>query len=190
MITVRRSALHLVLSPGLLLLAFGCGSDEAQSSDKPVTSDSTGTSGTSPTTGTSQASACGAILEERLDPSYLVHVVGDGDDVEYTSDPPTSGPHKAGPPVAGVVDEPLTRPVQVGILERGDVLVQHAPDLPDQDRAELATLAGDGVVIAPNPDLPAPVVATAWTHKRTCEAVDLAALRGFIGERRGKGPDD
>lgn len=130
--------------------------------------------------------ACGPIQREALDSAYLVHVLGDDTDVEYTSDPPTSGPHQPGPPVEGVVEEPITRPIQVGILERGDVLIQHRPSVSAGDLAELGT---EGVVIAPNPDLPAPVVATAWTYKRTCDAVDVAALQEFIEERAGKGPE-
>jgi hypothetical protein len=183
-ITVPPWARPLVLVAGLIPLSAGCGSDEA-----PATS-GTATSSRPETTTTNEARACGAIVEERLDPSYLVHVVGDGEDVEYTTDPPTSGPHKAGPPVEGVLDQPLARPVQVGVLERGDVLIQHRTDLPTPQQEQLATLAGPGVVIAPNPDLPAPVVATAWTHKQTCDSVDLDALQGFIDARRGKGPDD
>lgn len=135
------------------------------------------------------ASGCGPITREALDPAYLVHVLGDDTGVSYTSDPPTSGPHQAGPPVEGVVDAPLTRPVQVGILERGDVLIQHSPDLPRRQRVELEALAGAGVVIAPNPDLPAQVVATAWTYKRTCTSVDADQLRDFIEARVGKGPE-
>lgn len=88
--------------------------------------------------------------------------------------------------MSGVVDEPITRPIHVGNLERGDVLVQHGPDVPAED---LADLGREGVVIAPNPDLPATVVATAWTCKRTCDAVDTAALQEFIEERAGKGPE-
>jgi hypothetical protein len=42
--------------------------------------------------------------------------------------------------------------------------------------------------VAPNPDLPDPVVATAWVYKRSCGSVDSAALREFIRARRGKGP--
>jgi hypothetical protein len=133
--------------------------------------------------------ACGRITREALDSSYLVHVVGDEGDLEYTSDPPTSGPHQPTPPVAGVVDEPLSRPVQVGILERGDVLLQHDPDLAAADLELLEALGGDGVVVAPNPDLPAPIVATAWLYKRTCDEVDAAALQEMIDERKGKGPD-
>lgn len=185
MIKVLSRAPRPAVLAGLVVLVTACGSS-GERGEPTVTSSTTTTTATT----TSDARACGAILEERLDPSYLVHVVGDGSDVQYTTDPPTSGPHKAGPPVEGVVDQPLTRPVQVGILERGDVLVQHQPDLPAAAQAELATLAGPGVVIAPNPELPAPVVATAWTHKRVCDAVDLEALQGFIADRRGKGPDD
>jgi hypothetical protein len=139
--------------------------------------------------GSGATGACGPITRESLDPAYLVHVLGDADDVEYTSDPPTSGPHQPGPPVVGVVDEPLPRPVQVGVLERGDVLLQHDPDLDAAARAELEALAGDAVVVAPNPDLPAPVVATAWLFKRTCDAVDLEPLQEFVDERAGNGPE-
>ncbi len=133
--------------------------------------------------------ACGAATREALDPAYLVHVVGDESEVAYTSDPPTSGPHQQAPSVDGAVDEPLSRPVQVGVLERGDVLVQHDPDLPADDRAALEALAGDGVVVAPNPDLSADVVVTAWLFKRSCDEVDLRAVEEFIDERRGKGPE-
>src|SRR5688500_5972493 len=115
--------------------------------------------------------AGGPITREAPASSALVRVLGDDTDEEYTSDPPTSGPHQTGPAGGGNLDDPISRPMQVGILEQGSVLVQYAPDLPAADVTPLHTLAGPGVVVAPNPDLPAPVVATAWTYKRTCEAV-------------------
>lgn len=140
--------------------------------------------------GGSDTASCGPIRREALDSAYLVHVLGTDTDVSYTSDPPTSGPHQPSPPVSGVVDEAITRPIQVGILERGDVLIQHDPDLPADDLAALRALAADRVVIAPNPDLPDPVVATAWVYKRSCTAVDVDALQELIDERVGKGPED
>lgn len=133
--------------------------------------------------------ACGPIRREALDPSYLVHVLGADVAVDYTSDPPTSGAHQPGPPVDGAVDDPIALPIQVGILERGDVLLQHDPDLGADDLAALRDLAGEGVVVAPNPDLPDPIVATAWVYKRTCSAVDVGALEEFIDERAGNGPE-
>jgi hypothetical protein len=133
--------------------------------------------------------ACSPITREALDPSFLVHVLDDAEGVEYTSDPPTSGPHQPTPPVAGVVDKPLPRPVQVGILEQGDILIQYDPDLDAASVATLEDLAGSQVVVAPNPDLPEPVVGTAWVYKRTCGSVDAAALQELVDERVGKGPD-
>jgi hypothetical protein len=134
------------------------------------------------------SSGCGPITRESLDPAYLVHVLGSQTDVTYASDPPTSGPHQPGPAVEGVVHDPISRPVQVGILERGDILLQHVPDLPAAELADLEALGGPGVVVAPNRDLPAPVVATAWTYKRTCTTVDQDELRAFIDDRAGHGP--
>lgn len=134
--------------------------------------------------------ACGPILREALDTAYLVHVLGPETAVEYTSQPPTSGPHQPSPPADGALDEPLPGPIQVGILERGDVLIQYQPSLAPADVEALVALAGDGVVVAPNPDLEDPVVATAWVHKRTCGAVDADALQRFIDERAGHGPED
>lgn len=139
--------------------------------------------------GSDAASGCGPIRREALDSEYLVHVIDVDAPVEYASDPPTSGPHQPSPPVSGVVDAPIPRPIQVGILERGDVLIQHRPDL-DADALEaLRSLAATGVVIAPAPDLPDPVVATAWVHKRSCAEVDVDALQAFVDERLGKGVD-
>ena len=134
--------------------------------------------------------ACGPIRREALDAAYLVHVLGTETAVTYASEPPTSGPHQPGPPVEGVVEEPITRPIQVGILERGDVLVQHDPALPASDLAALQELAGPRVVVAPNPDLPDAIVATAWVYKRSCSSVDVDALQAFVDERVGNGPED
>jgi len=133
--------------------------------------------------------ACGPTTREALDPAYLVHVVGSADEVEYTSDPPTSGPHQPGPPVSGVIGEPISRPVQVGILERGDVLLQHDPDLGGSALDDLGALAGDRVVVAPNPDLADQVVATAWLFKRACRAVDAVGLQEFVDDHVGNGPE-
>lgn len=133
--------------------------------------------------------SCGPVTRERLDPAYLVHVIQDDADVAYDTDPPTSGPHKPGATISDVVTGPLSRPVQVGVLERGDILLQHTSELPQDQRSRLEALAGSGVVVAPNPDLPSPVVATAWTYKLRCTSVDVTALRRFIDQRAGKGPE-
>lgn len=130
---------------------------------------------------------CEAEEQERFDPS-TIHLLPGAAEPEYLSDPPTSGPHQPGPARSGVLDEPLSRPVQVGQLEAGAVLLQHDDQLPDDQLTALEALAGDRVIVAPNPDLPAPVVATAWTVKLQCQAVDVAALTEFVADHRGQSP--
>ena len=99
----------------------------------------------------------------------------------YNTDPPTSGAHAPGNHPSGVVAAPISRPVQVAMLENGEVLIQH-DDVPEFQRRAFASLVSTGnqVTVAPNPDLPSPIVATAWEHMLQCQRVDVDALREFI----------
>lgn len=148
-----------------LLGLAGCGGDDAASA----------------------GGGCGRERREALDPSTAVHVLAGGDEPAYRTDPPTSGPHEPGLPLSGVLDEPLSRPAQVGALEAGGVLVQHR-DLDDAELTALADVAGEGVAVAPNPDLPERVVATAWLFKLSCDGVDVDAIEAFVDAHRGEGP--
>ncbi len=133
--------------------------------------------------------ACGPIRREALDPAYTVHVISEDQDVAYTSDPPTSGPHKSGPVLDPVLDEAIARPIQVGVLEQGQVLLQYLPSLDDEDRVALEAFGGKDVTVAPNPDLDEPIVATAWLYKQRCASFDADAIAAFVDERAGKGPE-
>ena len=133
------------------------------------------------------AAGCSPAREEPLDPASATgHVLPGAPEPRYLTDPPTSGPHQSGAPPTGRLRQPLSRPAQVSLLEHGEVLLQHR-DLSADDRADLESLVGENVTVAPNPDLPAPVVATAWTFSMRCERVDVATLRDFIREHRGHG---
>ena len=133
-------------------------------------------------------SACGPVVVERLDASSALHLLPGAPEPNYLSDPPTSGPHLSGRPPMGTLDAALDRPTQVLVLETGGVLIQHR-DLSGDEVASLQALASDQVVVAPNPSLPAPVVATAWLTKQTCPGVNLDALSRFVGDHLGQGPD-
>jgi hypothetical protein len=91
--------------------------------------------------------------------------------------------------VGRVAEKPLTRPVQVGLLEEGKVLLQHR-GLSAADRTKLESIAGGDVVVAPYPDLPkgATVVATAWVTKQVCTGLDVTALRQFVKDHANRGP--
>ncbi len=157
---VQRGVIVLVLV--LAVLAAGCGSS-------------------------SSTASCDPIIREELDPASSVHVLPTAADVDYASDPPTSGPHQPTPRIEGRQDEPLLRPVQVGIVEDGGILLQFDPDA-FPDPTEFDAIANDPVVVAPNPDLDDPIVLTAWTAKQTCGVLDAVAVQAFVDDRAGQAP--
>lgn len=132
---------------------------------------------------------CAPVRREALDPGYLVHVLPGATPPRYRTDPPTSGPHQPAPPVTGVVTRPLPRPVQVGLLEAGKVLVQYQ-HVSAAELSGLRAVAGPRVVLAPALRLDAStrVVATAWTVKLSCSTVDVAAARRFVRQHADHGP--
>lgn len=136
--------------------------------------------------GSGGTSACQPVQREALDPNER-HVLPGAPEPTYRTDPPTSGPHEPGAPLAGVLTTPVSRPRQVGALEGGGVLVQYRDITPDQQH-ELEALASDRVAVAPNPSLPNRVVATAWLYKQICSTVDTSALRTFVDQHVGGGP--
>lgn len=105
---------------------------------------------------------------------------------------PTSGPH-SGPAVCGVLHGPLGVDSQIHSLEHGSVLFQYrAGDVGDDDVEGLERIArefGSHVTVAPNPALPEPFVATAWTRRAEFAAVDLDQARDFAIAFRQRGPE-
>jgi len=145
------------------------------------------TGGSNGSSNAAAAAACSPAVVEPLDPSSVVRLLPNAAAPTYDSDPPTSGAFQVGaqsPPVSTVE---LTPSVQVGLLAQGTVLFQYR-DLDASALAQLQTLAGDGVVVAPNATLTSPVVATAWRKKQTCTAVDINALRQFATLNADQGP--
>lgn len=125
------------------------------------------------------SAACGEPVAEQLDPASGRHLLPGQPEPTYLTDPPTSGPHKSGEYPTGVLADAIPKPVQVAMLEAGEVIIQHK----DLDRAEfdrVTALATETVTVAPSPSLPGHVVATAWQVKLICTKVDEAALRAFV----------
>jgi hypothetical protein len=131
--------------------------------------------------------SCGAVKREAFDTNSLQHVLPNAPEPHYLTDPPTSGPHQPSPPISGLQTAPLTRPVQVGLLEGGNVLVQYKGLTADEVRA-LGALAGPKTVVAPNASLrDGQVVLTAWLQKQTCDRVDTKAVARFVTTYGGHG---
>lgn len=134
--------------------------------------------------GSEAAGPCRQPVREELDPGHLVHVI-DPTTARFKTNPPTSGPHVGGAAPTGALDQPILGAVQTAILERGDVLIQYR-DIDPNDVGQVRAMAGGHTVTAPNPDLPAPVIATAWTYKLSCDAVDTDALAKFVRQHAGQ----
>jgi hypothetical protein len=110
-----------------------------------------------------------------------------------TADPaPTSGPH-LGPALCGVYFEPLSADEQIHSLEHGSVLFQYREgDVSESEIDQLEDLArefGSHVTVAPNPQLPTPFVATAWTKRMELPRIDADLARDFAILFRERGPE-
>jgi hypothetical protein len=144
---------------------------------------STTTSSTEPSTESStDAPASAAIGEiqtyENLDPTHTT------ESVTYPQTPPVGGPHDPAWQNCGIYDEPVRNENAVHSLEHGEVWITYRPDLPAEDIARLQELVGERqfVLLSPYPDLPAPVVATAWGVQLPLDGVDEERLEEFITE--------
>jgi hypothetical protein len=108
----------------------------------------------------------------------------------YGSNPPTSGPHTPYVAPWGVHDKPVANEVLVHNLEHGGVVLGYrCADCPDVVKALTALAEGyPMVVVAPNPDLPAPVVASAWRHTLAVQRLDAQgrrAIAAFLARHHG-----
>ena len=136
------------------------------------------------------ATGCRTAHHDPLDPASSIHVLPGAVEPHYHEDPPTSGAHQAAvvSQFRGVVAAPISRPQQVGLLEKGRVLIQAQSSLDP-----LRPLTSDPLVtVAPAPALPVPVAATAWQWSMSCTTAGPAAIRSlqaFIRAHENHGPE-
>jgi len=108
--------------------------------------------------------------------------------VSYAQTPPAGGQHNPVWLNCGVYDKPVPNENAVHSLEHGAVWVTYRPDLPAADVAKLKSDIPDTyMVLSPYPDLPAPVVASAWGKQLRLTGADDPRLEAFIRTYR-QGP--
>jgi hypothetical protein len=118
------------------------------------------------------------------------------DEVEYETNPPTSGDHNPEQQADGAYAEPIRDEYVVHSLEHGRIEIQYSPDLPEEDQLALKGVFDEdpfGMLMFPNPDMPYEVAATAWTQLLGCDSYEgqatLDAIRDFRDTFRGRGPE-
>jgi hypothetical protein len=111
------------------------------------------------------------------------HVDGAVDyEADYGMNPPAGGNHNAVWLNCGVYDQPQQNENAVHALEHGAVWITYDPDALSE--AEVATLRSEAPstysIVSPYPDLPAPVVISAWSAQVQLDGVDDPRLEQFI----------
>lgn len=109
------------------------------------------------------------------------HVTGN---VDYEQTPPVGGRHQQVWLNCGIYDEPVPNENAVHSLEHGAAWITYRPDLPDSQVEHLRDLVrGEQfIVLSPYPDLPSPVVASAWGLQLRLQDADDPRLERFIRE--------
>jgi Protein of unknown function (DUF3105) len=112
-----------------------------------------------------------------------VHVDGD---VTYAQTPPTGGEHRATWQNCGIYNDPLIDELAVHSMEHGAVWITYRPDLPADQVEQLKGLVRGKsyTLLSPFPDLPSPVVASAWGVQLTADSADDGRLGQFVSKYR------
>ena len=104
--------------------------------------------------------------------------------VQYAENPPAGGEHDPVWLNCGVYDEPVRSENAVHSMEHGAVWITYRPDLPAEQVEQLRE-AVDGreyTVLSPYPDLPSPVVLSAWGKQLSVEDAGDRRVGAFLSE--------
>lgn len=127
------------------------------------------------------SSPCDDPFAEPLDPASSQHLLP-GANGTYRSAAPTSGAHRPGLYPTGVLTQSIPQPVQVSMLEAGQVLIQYHDLAPEASaRLKAFARAHPGVSTAPaRRNAEANIVVTAWQYKMRCGDFDTKAFSDFV----------
>lgn len=104
--------------------------------------------------------------------------------VSYPQTPPVGGPHNPQWQNCGIYDQPVGNTNVVHSLEHGAVWITYRPDLPAPQVEELRVLARgrSHALVSPYPNLPAPIVASAWGVQMKADDAGDARLARFVNK--------
>lgn len=102
--------------------------------------------------------------------------------VTYPEVPPVGGIHNPAWQNCGVYSEPVANENAVHSLEHGAIWITYRPDLPtaEVDKLQALTRQSGYRLLSPYPDLPSPIVVSAWGYQLQLEQADDSRLTQFI----------
>ncbi len=126
-------------------------------------------------------------------------------EVDWNTDPPSSGPHYQQTAIYGAYDEQLQQQLVVHNLEHGGVSIQWGPRVPDEEvealRSWYADTDQDGLVLAPYEPLADQIGLAAWRLLdqnasgkgegivAKCPTFDQEAVEAFLDAYGFQGPE-
>ena len=195
-------ALVAVVVVGVLLAAGGGGGGDKASAEVLPDGGEVPTQKISSLTKAASASGC-KLSSERA--TSRRHTTDPRQKVKYRTNPPTDGTHYQIPAEDGAYTQAPPDTAAVHALEHGRIDIWFKPSLPEDVRAALKALfdeeQGYQLLLVPRAAMPYPIAASAWGrdptpngtgHLLACSRVSGAtwdALRAFIDEHRGNGPE-
>lgn len=113
--------------------------------------------------------------------------------LSYAQTPPVGGVHNSVWQNCGVYTEPVANENAVHSLEHGAIWITYRPDLPATEVERLRQLTRQSAyrLLSPYPDLPSPIVVSAWGYQLKLESADDSRLQRFIlqYEQNPQGPE-
>jgi hypothetical protein len=123
--------------------------------------------------------------------------VPEGTQVDYSTHPPTSGPHYNSWARPGLYREEVATGLLVHNLEHGHVVIYYDESrLSDAAAGKLTELTQqydgdwDAVLAVPRQDEENELILTAWNYKLELEQYDEELVDAFVDAYRGRGPEN
>jgi len=112
---------------------------------------------------------------------------------EYTSNPPTSGPHYAGTARSGFREETIADQYIIHNLEHGDVWISYHPRVADEIKEELKQFGAAKVIITPRESNDTDIALAAWGRLDAFNiegnVLPVERVSDFIKRYTNKGPE-
>lgn len=121
------------------------------------------------------------------------HIAAGSQLPEYTSNPPTSGPHYGQTARSGFREEEIFDQHIIHNLEHGDVWIAYHPRVSDEVKQALKQFAAAKVIITPREANDSDIALVAWGRLDTFDVqndlVSIERIEDFIKRYTNKGPE-
>lgn len=119
--------------------------------------------------------------------------VSEGTQVQYSTNPPTSGPHYPNPQPGGIYDKPVPDGNLVHGMEHGAVILWYKSDIPATQSAQLKSIFSSVTVgkkiMVPRDNLDVPVALTSWGRLLKLQTIDENQIKAFMETNEDRGPE-